>query len=67
MTLKELCKELSISEATGKNWLRLGKIAPDIKDAKKPSFSKKYVDSLIEDIASGKIEALNSRRNKKIV
>lgn len=67
MTLKELCKELSISEATGKNWLRLGKIAPDIKDAKKPSFSQKYVDSLIEDIASGKIQALNSRRNKKFV
>ena len=67
MTLKELCKALSISEATGKNWLRLGKISPDTMHNGKASFSKKYVDSLINDIASGKIQALNSRRNKKYV
>ncbi len=67
MTLKELCKALSISEATGKNWLRLGKISPDTMHNGKASFSKKYVDSLIDDIASGKIQALNSRRNKKYV
>ena len=68
MTLKELCKKLSISEATGRNWLRLGKITPDNREVNgEPSFSKEYVDSLVRDIASGKIQALNSRRNKKFV
>lgn len=67
MTLKELCNELSISEATGKNWLRLGKIKSDLTDSSEPSFSKKYITSIKNDIASGKIQALNSRRNKKFV
>ncbi|WP_051212042.1 TaqI-like C-terminal specificity domain-containing protein [Butyrivibrio fibrisolvens] len=67
MTLKELCNELSISEATGKNWLRLGKVKADLSDSIEPSFSKEYVASIKNDIASGKIQALNSRRNKKFV
>jgi SAM-dependent methyltransferase len=67
MTLKELCNELSISEATGKNWLRLGKVKADFSDSIEPSFSKEYVASIKNDIASGKIQALNSRRNKKFV
>ncbi len=67
MTLKELCNELSISEATGKNWLRLGKVKADLSDSIEPSFSKEYVASIKNDIASGRIQALNSRRNKKFV
>ncbi|MCR5771704.1 MAG: DNA methyltransferase, partial [Butyrivibrio sp.] len=67
MTLEELCSRLSISEATGKNWLRLGKISPDVLSSPEPSFSKEYADSLIEDISSGKVKALISRRNKKYV
>lgn len=67
MTLKELCNELSISEATGKNWLRLGKVKADLSDSIEPSFSKEYVASIKNAIASGKIQALNSRRNKKFV
>lgn len=67
MTLKELCNELSISEATGKNWLRLGKVKADLSDSIEPSFSKEYVASIKNAIASGRIQALNSRRNKKFV
>ncbi len=67
MTLKELCNELSISEATGKNWLRLGKVKADLSDSIEPSFSKEYVASIKNDIASGRIQALNSRRNKKFI
>ena len=29
LTLKELCDELSISTATGRNWIRLGKLTPE--------------------------------------
>lgn len=65
MTLKQLCNELSISEATGKNWLKLGKIKPDIISSSEPVFSDKYVEDLKNDIALGKITALSSRRNKK--
>ena len=29
LSLTELCRLLSISNATGRNWLRLGKLKPD--------------------------------------
>ena len=29
-TIDDICKTLSISKATAKNWIRLGKIVPDI-------------------------------------
>lgn len=66
MTLKELCSFLSISEATGQNWLRLGKIKPDLSSSP-ISFSNEYVYKLKNDIELGKVNALNKRRNKKYV
>ena len=67
ITLKELCKELSISTATGKNWIKLGKIAPEYTEKKTPYFSKKYMEALRAELQSGKNNALKSRRNKKYV
>ena len=32
LTVDDVCKALSISKATTKNWIRLGKIVPDIGD-----------------------------------
>lgn len=67
MTLKELCEEISISTATGRNWMKLGKITPEYTEKRIPYFSKKYVHKLKKDIQSGSNEALKSRRNKKYV
>ena len=38
-TLAQFCDELSISLATGKNWIKLGKIIPDIETGPNPIFS----------------------------
>lgn len=67
ITLKELCEELSISTATGRNWIKLGKLTPEYTEKKTPYFSKKYVETLRTELQSGKNKALKSRRNKKFV
>lgn len=67
ITLKELCEEISISMATGKNWIRLGKIAPEYTEKGIPYFSKEYVKSLKKDIQSGANGWLKSRRNKTYI
>ena len=67
LSLKELCKELSISTATGRNWIKLGKLTPAYTEKKTPYFSKKYVSTLRAKLQSGEDKALKSRRNKKFV
>ena len=62
LTIDELCRTLSISKATAKNWIRLGKIAPDIGDQ---YFSSNYVESFLEYLKSENNTKLKSRRNKK--
>ncbi|WP_051656540.1 TaqI-like C-terminal specificity domain-containing protein [Butyrivibrio sp. AE3004] len=66
-TLAELCAELSITPATGRNWLKLGKIKPEGKKGRSYYFSDTYVRSLKEDLESGKLKSLRSRRNKTYV
>lgn len=62
LSITQVCELLSISQATVKNWIRLGKltIEPDGE-----TFDKKYIESLIIKIKSGKDNRLKSRRNKK--
>ena len=67
VSLDQLCESLSISVATGKNWVKLGKLVPDYIEGTKPFFTTEYVDKLKQDIQSGKNMALKSRRNKKFV
>lgn len=67
LTLKELCKKLSISTATGRNWIKLGKLTPMYTQKQTPFFSKEYVSSLRADLQSGENKALKSRRNKKFI
>ncbi|MBS4961118.1 MAG: N-6 DNA methylase [Clostridiales bacterium] len=61
-TIDDLCKLLSISKATAKNWIRLGKLTPDIDNY---YFSQTYVSKIITDIKSQNNTKLKSRRNKK--
>lgn len=32
LTLSDLCQELSISVATGRNWIKLGKLVPTLEE-----------------------------------
>lgn len=67
MSLSDLCKELSVSIATGRNWVKLGKITPSCEIKRTPFFNREYVCSIKNDIKTGKKTALKSRRNKKYV
>lgn len=61
-TIDDVCKILSISKATAKNWIRLGRITPDIGGY---LFSQKYIDQFIAELKSDGNTKLKSRRNKK--
>ena len=62
LTVDDVCKALSISKATAKNWIRLGKIVPDIGDQ---LFSSEYVETFVTELKSDDNTKLKSRRNKK--
>ena len=63
ITLDEVCQMLSISKATGRNWLRLGKIESQraMTDGK-VYFTEDYVIELQRSLKTGKRNALRSRR-----
>ena len=64
ISITQVCELLSISQATAKNWIRLGKLKIG-SDGK--TFDKKYIEALISEIKIGKDKRLKSRRNKKSV
>ena len=66
-SLKELCGQLSISIATGRNWVKLGKITPQYIKNGVPYFDEMHIAIIENEIRSGKNVALKSRRNKKYV
>lgn len=47
-SLKELCGQLSISIATGRNWVKLGKITPQYIKNGVPYFDEKHI-AIIEN------------------
>lgn len=61
LSITQVCELLSISQATVKNWVRLGKLK--IKSDGE-TFDKKHIEELISEIKSGKDNRLKSRRNK---
>ena len=65
LSLADVCRELSISEATAKNWVKLGKLVPAELGA--TYFSIEYMQKLKADIARGDNKSLKSRRNKTFV
>lgn len=64
LNITQVCELLSISKATVKNWVRLGKLKMD---SDSETFDKKYVETLFYEIKSGRDSRLKSRRNKKSV
>ena len=67
LSLSDTCKELAISTATGRNWVKLEKLQPVDKAERRFLFERTYVEKIKNDIADGKNTALKSRRNKKYV
>lgn len=67
ISTKDLCKMLSVSEATAKNWIKLDKIKPEYFDKNTAYFSRKYVEFLIKQLLSQSSNKLKSRRNKKYI
>lgn len=67
ITLGQLCERLSISTATGRNWLRLGKLEADLSSEGKPCFSKEYCAKKMNEIASADSDSLKQRRNKRYI
>lgn len=67
MTLADLCKELSISIATGRNWVKLGKLIPTTQRKKTYYFSNASVTHIKSDLKNSKSKTLKSRRNKKFI
>lgn len=65
LSLEELCTALSISTATGRNWIKLGKLLPKYTEKKTPYFSQAYVEQVKTEIQSEHNTILKSRRNKK--
>lgn len=64
LNVTQVCELLSVSQATVKNWVRLGKLKLN-SDGK--SFDKMYIETLLSDMINGKDERLRSRRNKKSI
>ena len=62
LTVDDVCKALSISKATAKNWIRLSKIVPDVGDQ---LFSPEYIEKFVAELKSDNNTKLKSRRNKK--
>lgn len=67
MNLNDICDFLSISKATAMNWIRSDTLRPVEVEGQKNLFLKKDIENLLEDIKSGKITRLKSRRNKNYV
>lgn len=67
INLQELCKDLSISDATGRNWIKGGRLTPQRMEGSMPLFSVEYVAQLKQDLQRQEEPALKSRRNKKYI
>lgn len=65
--IKDVATTLGISEATVRNWIKLGKIEVADDTDKVYSFDKYKITELKKSLESGNNKALRARRNKKYV
>ena len=64
-SLIELCNELSISTATGRNWMKQNRLQPTKYIRKSPFFSATYIATLKNELKRN--GSLKSRRNKTFI
>ena len=67
LTIDEVAYELSISVATVRNWIKLGRIKKHKKQGKARMFDYNEIMKIKDDISKGQSHKLQSRRNKKMV
>lgn len=67
LSLKEFCSFLSVSSATGRNWMAQGKLCPSKLSGKTPLFSVEYAEACRARLLSAKGHSLKSRRNKTYI
>ncbi len=66
-SLAYACSQLGVSLATGKNWVKLGKLTPSKLINNTIYFDNSYISSFKAELESGDNASLKSRRNKKYV
>ena len=66
ITLRQASNILKVTEATVKNWVRLGKTVPQKNENGKYLFSLEYVNNIRNKLASPEGKFLKQRRNKKM-
>jgi SAM-dependent methyltransferase len=64
LSLIEFCEALSISVATGRNWIKSGRLVPDIIIKNKPFFKEDQLKKMVANLAIETKGPLKSRRNK---
>ncbi len=67
MSLAQACDFLAITEATGRNWLKLGKLVKAPVEGRGTFFDRAYIEKIKQDLLSGDDTVLKSRRNKKYI
>ncbi|WP_026506912.1 TaqI-like C-terminal specificity domain-containing protein [Butyrivibrio sp. MC2013] len=67
LSLKELCEMISISTATGNNWLKLDKMRADHYVKGRPVFTYEHALLIQKELSSDKGTRLKSRRNKNYI
>ena len=66
-TLSEACELLSVSTATGRNWMKAGRLVSVSENGQKPLFEESALLALQHALTNGTISGLKSRRNKTYV
>lgn len=64
LSLLEFCEALSISAATGRNWLKSGRLIPDTIIDGRPYFHENRLKIMLDTLATEENGPLKSRRNK---
>lgn len=67
LSIDEVCRILSISTATCRNWIRLKKLIPSYKIGKNYYFTENYIHAFRAELVSGESPSLKSRRNKQFI
>lgn len=67
LDVNDAAKKLSVSTATIRNWVKLGRIKKINTSGKKLLFEEHEVEKLLSDIITGKSDKLTKRRNKKAI
>lgn len=63
LTLSQACEIIGVSVATGRNWVRLGKLTP-LYNSRPLQFDADYIADFSKSLETGASGALKSRRNK---